>query len=47
MSDSNDYEQFKIIEKEMGNIDNQLRSNSDAISSLEQKVKYLEEKKAE
>lgn len=39
-------DEIKIIEKEMGNIDNQLRSNSDAISSLEQKVKYLEEKKS-
>lgn len=40
-------DEIKSIEKEMRNIDNQISSNSSAISSLEKRVKYLEEKKAE
>lgn len=40
-------DEIKSIEKEMRNIDNQISSNSYTISSLEERVKYLEEKKAE
>lgn len=40
-------DEIKSIEKEMRNIDNQISSNSYTISSLEKRVKYLEEKKAE
>ena len=40
-------DEIQIIDKEMRNVDNQIRSNSYTISSLEERVKYLEEKKAE